>query len=229
MPGRSIYCDETGGDFFDFIDFCCRNDGTIGIAVGDVSGHGISAALLMSTARAFLRSRVNQPGNLDDIVGDVNTLLSKDTGKTGDFVTLFYAEIVSRNREIRWVRAGHDPALLYDPNRDRFDELQGEGVSLGADPNFRYTENVRRHLSDGQIILIGTDGIWETRNASDEFFGKKRLKDLVRLHRGASADQILSAVIEAIENFRRNPKRLDDVTLVVIKVTGQGNAARSED
>ena len=125
VAGRSMYCDETGGDFFDFMDFCCREDSTLGVAVGDVSGHGISAALLMSTTRAFLRSRVNQPGGLGDIVNDVNVLLSKDTGNSGEFVTLFYAEIDRSRGEIRWARAGHDPALLYDPQSDRFEELQG--------------------------------------------------------------------------------------------------------
>ena len=226
VAGRSIYCDETGGDFFDFMDFCCREDSTLGVAVGDVSGHGISAALLMSTTRAFLRSRVNQPGGLGDIVNDVNVLLSKDTGSSGEFVTLFYTEIDRSRGEIRWARAGHDPALLYDPQSDRFDELQGEGLAMGIDPFFHYAENVKNGLAEGQIIVIGTDGIWETRNDSGEMFGKNRLKGLIRLTCQRSADQIATAVIDELEAFRAGTKQADDVTLVVIKINGTDGPER---
>ena len=226
VAGRSIYCDETGGDFFDFMDFCCREDSTLGVAVGDVSGHGISAALLMSTTRAFLRSRVNQPGGLGDIVNDVNVLLSKDTGNSGEFVTLFYTEIDRSRGEIRWARAGHDPALLYDPQSDRFDELQGEGLAMGIDPSFQYAENVKNGLAEGQIIVIGTDGIWETRNDSGEMFGKNRLEGLIRLTCQRSADQIATAVFDALEAFRAGTKQSDDVTLVVIKINGADGPER---
>ncbi len=226
VAGRSIYCDETGGDFFDFMDFCCREDSTLGVAVGDVSGHGISAALLMSTTRAFLRSRVNQPGGLGDIINDVNMLLSKDTGNTGEFVTLFYTEIDRSRGDIRWVRAGHDPALLYDPQSDRFEELQGAGLSMGIDPSFHYTENVKFGLTEGQIIVIGTDGIWETRNGSGDMFGRNRLKDLIRSNYRSSADSIMRSVIDALEDYRENTKQADDVTLVVIKINGAKGPGR---
>ena len=220
VAGRSIYCDETGGDFFDFMDFCCREDSTLGIAVGDVSGHGISAALLMSTTRAFLRSRVNQPGGLGDIMDDVNMLLSKDTGSTGEFVTLFYTEINRSRGEIRWVRAGHDPALLYDPQTDQFEELQGGGLSMGIDPSYHYTENVKTGLTDDQVIVIGTDGIWETGNGSGDMFGRNRLKDLIRSNCRLSADHILNSVIDALDDYREDSKQADDITLVVIKING---------
>ena len=220
VAGRSLYCDETGGDFFDFMDFCCREDSTLGVAVGDVSGHGISAALLMSTTRAFLRGRVNQPGSLGDIVNDVNVLLSKDTGNSGEFVTLFYTEIDRSRGEIRWARAGHDPALLYDPQSDRFEELQGEGLAMGIVPSFQYAENVKNGLVEGQILVIGTDGIWETRNDSGEMFGKNRLEDLIRSTCRRSADQIATAVIDDLEAYRAGTKQADDVTLVVIKIKG---------
>ncbi len=220
IAGRSLYCDETGGDFFDFMDFCCRENNLLGVSVGDVSGHGISAALLMSTARALLRSRVNQPGDICDIIDDVNKMLSKDLSDRGEFVTLFYAEIDRSRSEIRWVRAGHDPALLYDPKGDWFEELQGAGLSMGIDPSFRYLQNVKHGLTEGQIITIATDGIWETRNGPGEMFGKQRLKNLIRSNSRLSADRILNSIIEALEEFRAETKQTDDVTLVVIKIKG---------
>jgi sigma-B regulation protein RsbU (phosphoserine phosphatase) len=218
IAAKSIYCDETGGDFYDFMDFCGRDRNVLGVVIGDVSGHGISAALLMATVRAFLRCRVTQPGKITDIINTVNALLAKDTAETNQFVTLFYMELDHKNKTIEWVRAGHDPAVLYDPSTDNLEELRGTGVSLGINDSFKYPENVRTGLSHGQIILMGTDGIWETRNSSGEMFGKRRLHDLVRLHSQSSANEILNSVVGSLEKFRDEAKQEDDATLVVIKI-----------
>lgn len=218
IAARSIYCDETGGDFYDFMDVCYHENKVVGLAVGDVSGHGISAALLMATTRAFLRSRVMQPGAITDVIKDVNNLIANDTEETNQFVTLFYLEINRRERNMTWVRAGHDPAIIYDPATDRFDELRGEGLSLGIDRAYRYTANTINSLAAGQIMVIGTDGVWEAQNPSGEMFGKKRLKDLVRRHHQAPAEQILFSIIESIKNFQKETRPADDVTLVILKV-----------
>ena len=105
IAGHSIYCDETGGDLYDFLELCCRDSDQIGIAIGDVSGHGISAALLMATIRAFLRIRVTQPGSPSEIINDVNRLVAHDTRETSQFMTLFYAEIDPSEKTISWIRA----------------------------------------------------------------------------------------------------------------------------
>jgi sigma-B regulation protein RsbU (phosphoserine phosphatase) len=217
IAAASRYCDETGGDFFDFMDFCCRERDTIGIAVGDVSDHGISAALLMSSVRALLRSRVRQPGEITDIIQDVNGLLVKDTAHTGQFVTLFYIELNQRPRKICWVRAGHDPALLYDPTTDRFEELAGEGQALGIDDNFIFAPNSKSELSPGQTIVIGTDGIWEATNEKGEMFGIERLKSLIRENHRLSSDEIIAKVMKAISAFCGAVRPQDDITLVVVK------------
>jgi sigma-B regulation protein RsbU (phosphoserine phosphatase) len=138
IAARSIYCDETGGDLYDFLEFDDRNAGRIGIAVGDVSGHGIPAALLMATVRAFLKSRVTQPGSPAEIISDVNRLITHDTGDTGQFMTLFYAVFDTGNKELQWVRAGHDPAIFYDPAKDEFKELNGYGMALGRSVPMAY-------------------------------------------------------------------------------------------
>ena len=106
IAGRSIYCDETGGDYYDFLEICCRESNHMGLAVGDVSGHGISAALLMASVRASLRCRVTQPGGIAEIITDVNRLVAADTRESGNFMTLFYAEIDPDDRVLRWVMAG---------------------------------------------------------------------------------------------------------------------------
>jgi sigma-B regulation protein RsbU (phosphoserine phosphatase) len=218
IAGRSIYCDETGGDLYDFLEVCCRSSDQIGIAVGDVSGHGISAALLMASVRAFLRSRVTQPGEASEIITDVNRLLTNDTSDTGQFVTLFYVEIVPDEKTLTWVRAGHDPAFFYDPAADKCAELQGKGVALGIDDDIEYQENRKTGLTEGQILLIGTDGLWETQNNSGEMFGKERLKALIRQYKHLSAEELIQSIIDSLKVFQGSVKQEDDITLVVVKV-----------
>jgi sigma-B regulation protein RsbU (phosphoserine phosphatase) len=174
IAGKSLYCDETGGDFYDFLDIGRHNAYQFGVAVGDVSGHGIQAALLMATVRAFLKSRARQPGSIADVIADINRLVADDTSETGQFMTLFYAEIDPRERIIHWVRAGHDPAMLYNPDTDTIEELMGKGIALGVDGGSEYQGQIIKGLSQGQVLLIGTDGLWETRNESGEMFGKER-------------------------------------------------------
>jgi sigma-B regulation protein RsbU (phosphoserine phosphatase) len=218
IAAASIYCDETGGDFYDFPTPCCGNNPNTSIAVGDVAGHGISAALLMASARAFLRCRITQPGSKPEVVRDVNMLLSADTAGTGQFVTLFYAEIDQSRRTIHWVRAGHDPALLYDPLHDRFEKLDGQGAALGIEDTHAFIANSRDDLSPGQILCIGTDGIWETHNPRGEMFGRQRLKDIIRSAGHLSAEQIMNRILEAVEAFRAGARQEDDITLVVVKI-----------
>lgn len=221
VAGTSIYCDETGGDYYDFLQFAELGEGRIVVAVGDVVGHGISAALLMTTARAFLRSRVSQPGRLADIITDVNRLLCLDTEDTGNFMTLFVLTIDTEKQELQWVRAGHEPAVIYNPKLDDFAELKGSGVALGFDETLIFQEYVYRDWHEGQIILIGTDGIWETEDSLHQQFGKERLNAIIAGHAHLNAGKILQAVTDALVTYRGDMPQNDDVTLVVIKVKGE--------
>ena len=217
IAGKSIYCDETGGDYYDFLEADEHDPSKISIIIGDVSDHGIPSALLMTTARAFLRQRSTGPGTIKDIVSDVNRLLSKDVGTSSRFMSLFYTEIAPREQVIRWVRAGHDPALLYDPDTDAFSELSGKGLPLGVFEDTEY-EETKRAITPGQIITIGTDGIWEIVNSQGVMFGKENLKEVIRSQAKKTAKEIVSAIIEATDEFRGPIERQDDITIVIIKV-----------
>jgi sigma-B regulation protein RsbU (phosphoserine phosphatase) len=227
IAGKSVYCDETGGDYYDFLLAPGRDGQPVGFLLGDVSGHGISSALLMATARALIRQRAMLPGDLAQMVTDVNRLLAQDVLESGSFMTLFFLDIDVPGRSLRWVRAGHEPAILYDPHSDRFDYLRGEGIALGVTDDWRFSESRRENLREGQVIVIGTDGIWEAVNWEGVMFGKDPVHAIIRSHHGRPAREILEAVIAALDRHRQGLQLQDDVTLLVVKIGPSPATARA--
>jgi sigma-B regulation protein RsbU (phosphoserine phosphatase) len=120
---------------------------------------------------------------------------------------------------LKWVRAGHEPAILYDAVADTFEELGGRGMPLGVFRSVDF-DMQRRSLTAGQTIFVGTDGIWEARNDAGEMFGKDRFKALIRAHADRPAGEVVSAVLDAVTGFHGSGKQEDDITLVVIKILG---------
>ena len=214
-----VYCDETGGDYYDYLDTSKTYPGSFTMAVGDVSGHGIPSALMMATARAFLRQRSVLSGTPADIVSDVNHQITRDFGASGGFMTLFFLSINPGYRNLCWVRAGHDPAIFYDPETDKFDELRGAGMALGVDADLRYEQFQKSDLKQGQVIVLGSDGLWEARNPQGEMFGKEPIHQVLRQSPDATAREILTACFNRFNVFLGDRAPEDDVTLVVIKIT----------
>jgi sigma-B regulation protein RsbU (phosphoserine phosphatase) len=217
IAGKSIWCDETSGDYYDFISPEEWGQEKIGVVVADVIGHGISAALLMTTVRASLRERILNPGAGAAIISDVNKRLVHDIEELNLFITMFYSEIDLNKKYFRWVHAGHEPALVYDPVKDSFEALAGDGLPLGVMEDWDYRES-EIQIHPGQIILIGTDGIKEACNSQNEYFGSDRLMAIIRDHSSKPANVILQEVFDALDNFRFPAERKDDETLVAIKV-----------
>ena len=216
MAGGSEYCDETGGDYYDYIELPRLGSDVYAIAVGDVSGHGISSALLMASVRAYLRSRVTQAGSVADIITDVNRLVSADTMETNQFMTLFFLVVEGQTGQLAWVRAGHDPAIVYSPESDQFGELKGEGIPLGVDEDWLYEESTAL-IKPGQILVLTTDGIMEAHNQDGGMFGRDRIKEVIRRNADLDAEGIRKAMFTAVEDFRGKAPREDDVTLVIAK------------
>jgi sigma-B regulation protein RsbU (phosphoserine phosphatase) len=218
IAGKSIYCDETGGDYYDFLEVGGPEDGKIGVVVGDVSDHGIPSALLMATARALIRQRCSAFGQIDQVVSDVNRQLAKDVKDSGRFMTLFYAEIERPNNTIRWVNAGHEPAMIYDPVADTFSDLNsGSNLALGVFEDTEFKE-AQQETAPGQIITIATDGIWEARNPKGEMFSKDRIHKIIRRNATKTANDIQKAVLDSLKRFQKDVKLEDDMTIVVIKI-----------
>jgi sigma-B regulation protein RsbU (phosphoserine phosphatase) len=116
------------------------------------------------------------------------------------------------------VRAGHEPAIFYDPLTDTFEELRGKGMALGVNTDSQYQEYEKADLAKEQIILLGTDGIWEARNPNGEMFGKAPIYRIIRQNPTASAKEILTSCFNSLNLFLENLAPEDDITLVVIKI-----------
>ncbi|WP_373499257.1 PP2C family protein-serine/threonine phosphatase [Desulfococcus sp.] len=230
LPGRSfsikgfdidwktVSCDEVGGDYIDTFDGGDCGSKSFSITVGDVMGHGVDAALMMMTARAFLRIHATKCQDISRLITEMNRSFTRDARQTSRFMTLFHLAIDPTLRCLRWVRAGHEPAVVFHPFENRFEELKGPGMALGLDENYIYQESLLTDLRAGQIIAVGTDGIWETRNTAGEMYGKERFCQVIRRYSHLRAEGIIKAVFADVNSYMAGRKRDDDITLVVIKV-----------
>lgn len=216
LAGRSLYCDGTGGDYYDFIELKSSDQQRFGLAVGDVSGHGIGPALVMATARGALHSLVDRYGSqLAALASELNNHLFRGTSDSY-FMTLFYGVLDPVEKTLSWVSAGHAPTFLYRAD-GQIEELDSSGIPLGIIENTPYETAKTIKFKPGDILLIGTDGIWETRNIEEDMFGTKRVGELLIQHAGASADNIADQVITELNSFRGEHSRDDDITLIVVK------------
>ncbi len=218
IAGKSIYCEKTGGDYYDFLNFRNGRSNKVDVIIGDVAGHGLPSALLMTTARALVRLRSSLPGSISDIVTDANRYLSHDTGESGRFMTLFYLSIDVINKDLKWVRAGREPAIFHGPAYDSFQELLGTGIPIGIDEAWRFEQYQKTGLANGQIIVLNTDGIRETRNSNNEMFGNDSICEIIRQKKGAGANEIMNSILKKRNNLQCNSNPEDDFTIVVIKV-----------
>jgi sigma-B regulation protein RsbU (phosphoserine phosphatase) len=215
----STYCDETGGDYYDFPEVANVEqveDGSVLVAIGDVTGHGIAAALIMASARAALRTRLRQGGTLGAVLGDVNEVLVADT-PDGKFMTFLAVLISTDGSSFRWAGAGHDPPLLFNPKTRSFSEPNGGHIPLGIMNDQIYEEYEHLLGPVGSILLTGTDGIWETASPEKELYGKDRLRTVIMTHADQSSQFIGDAIIKDLNAFRGSDRPLDDVTMVVVK------------
>ncbi|MBW2513496.1 MAG: SpoIIE family protein phosphatase [Deltaproteobacteria bacterium] len=219
ISGKNVACNEIGGDYFDFFWDPDSQVSPFTAVVGDITGHGVDSALLMATARAFMRMRASQAGTIKEVVTEMNQHLTEDVYDTGNFMTLFYLTIAADRGGMEWIRAGHEPAWLFDPDNESFEELKGPGLALGVNKNFTYQVNRKTGLKKGQVIIIGTDGLWEGHDTSGKMFGKHRLKKIIRENASFGSEVILNEIFRAYTRFVQGAHPEDDLTLVVIKKT----------
>jgi sigma-B regulation protein RsbU (phosphoserine phosphatase) len=149
-------------------------------------------------------------------MGRLNRLLAADLEGTR-FMTMYLGVLSARDGLLRWVSAGHDPAIVYDPAARAFEEVEGGELPLGVVEDTEYIEQTYGPLRPGQIILVGTDGIWEMPNSSGEQFGKERLREAIRSAASETAAEIVESILARLTEFRGDCRQTDDVTFVVVK------------
>ena len=221
VAASNLPADATGGDYYDFLDVARWKPDTLAVTVGDVTGHGVPAALLMATARSLLRAHLRPGQTPAELIEAVNDPLFHDS-PANRFMTLMYAEIDRPLRTLRIVSAGHDPVLVYDPDENRFFEVEGHDIPLGIEAGWSFSETEYPDLPPRAILLIGTDGIWESRPPDGgEMYGKAPLYRLLSEHRDQPAQKIVNTLLGELIAFRGGPDvpQLDDITVVVIKLT----------
>lgn len=220
IAGASIPSREIGGDYYDFI---ADGDDKIGIAIGDVSGKGMPAALLMSNLQASLHGQVLHPGTVAGVVERVNNLLVRSTDPHM-FATFFYGLLDTATATFTCTNAGHNPPLLLRAN-DNFEELTTGGLLLGMLDGQLYKQDVVK-LERGEVIVLYTDGITEAVGPSAEeddpeaMFGEPALREVIIRNRHLPATGIKDAILAAVTEHTSGVAQSDDITLVVIRRQG---------
>jgi serine phosphatase RsbU (regulator of sigma subunit) len=209
-------CDETGGDYLDFIP--CP-DGQLDVVVGDVSGHGIAAALLMSTARAFLRALHERGEDPSTTSQSLNRLLEADLSDDR-FMTMVLARLAA-DGSCRFVAAGHEPPLVWRRS-GAVDDLASGGLPLGMMDDSTYDEGVIAPLAVGDLLVLFTDGITDVHAPPDnQPWGMENLRATVAAHAASGAQAVCDAVVAAATAALRGHHSHDDMTLVVIERCAQ--------
>lgn len=211
FQGISFSCYEIGGDYYDFIE---RHDGKMLIALGDVSGKGTAAALLMSCVHAAMHAQVSANSTLDHTISSVNQYLADNT-PANRFVTLFATELDPKSGHLRYINAGHNPPLIARAD-GTIVQLSSGGFPLGIMPGAEF-EIGETHLKPGEALVIYSDGVSEANSPKDEEFGMERLIEVVGKHFRASAAGLRDKVESALSEFTQTAPANDDITLVIVK------------
>ena len=215
IAGYNRPCEETGGDYFDYIPMPDRR---MGLVIGDVSGHGIGAALFMATARALLRAFTYKVADPAEVLSEVNLFLERDM-PPGSFMTLFFGEVNTKTGAFRYASAGHNPVILFRKKGGSFEELGKTGPGLGLIEGVKYEIRETEPLGPGDILLLYTDGLPEAMNPDKELFGEERMKTLLAGLQERSPGEIVNQLVRAATDWTKSETFEDDLTLVVAKGT----------
>jgi sigma-B regulation protein RsbU (phosphoserine phosphatase) len=212
QPARGV-----GGDYYDFIQF---DNERLGIAIADVAGKGIAAALLMSTVQATLRSlSVDGAGNgsLADMVATLNRLLCNST-RGANYVTFFYAQFDQTTQRLAYVNAGHNPPFFFraNPSRD-FRSLSAGGMFVGMFEHCGYEQEVVQ-MEPGDVLIAFTDGLSEAHNAQGEEFDEARIKEALAATAQLSVNEIRDEIARRVKEWIASAPQYDDLTFIVMKV-----------
>jgi sigma-B regulation protein RsbU (phosphoserine phosphatase) len=213
LAAISIPAMEVGGDFYDFIS---GPDGSLGVVIADVSGKSIPAALFMALSRTIVRVNATHHERGIEIIRDANDTISEDS-RAGMFVTLFYGVLNQAKKTLVYANAGHPPPLLLRAGSNECTALDVTGIAIGAMPGAEYEER-SVDLSNGDVLILYTDGITEAINSKDEQYGIDRLCSIVKESRSFSAREIMRRILREVSDFTDEQPQFDDITMIIAKV-----------
>lgn len=209
----NIPAKQVGGDYYDFIQI---NPDKLGMVVGDVSGKGVPAALLMANARSTLRAQVQNGHSVSETVSLVNSTIYQDTPDE-KFLTLFYGVFDSNNRSFVYTNGAHNPPFLYNKHTKKEKLLDVGGTLVGIFADFFYEEKSET-LEKGDVLVIYTDGVTEASDKDDEMFGVERLHNLIRENAHLDAKSLINLIYEHVVEFTKGMPQFDDITLMALKI-----------
>ncbi|MCK9396957.1 MAG: PAS domain S-box protein [Methylobacter sp.] len=214
VTGFCLPADQIGGDYFDYF---YRDETHLDMIIADVSGHSIGPALFMVETRSAIRTQAGGSGTPSETLSVLNNFLFEDLDKSDYFITLFYLQYDLTNHQLSFANAGHPPPLLLSPFQAECRQLDADGLILGIYKNVVFEERSTT-LSQGDLILLYTDGLTEAENANGEFFGLKRVNDILVQHARETPQAIIEVLLEQLKKFCRSESFNDDITLMVFKM-----------
>jgi hypothetical protein len=224
VAGACRPASHVGGDYYGFMEEAVP--GMTGVAIMDVSGHNVGAAVCMASTRSILRCEAWSRRSTREVVERVNDIVCEDLLEGGMYATLFYSLYDHNTGDLRYTNAGHPAPLLLKADEQRCRRLSLGGMGIGICARQLYREETVR-MTAGDVLLLYTDGLTETRGPDSAMFGETRLAQAVGRYRHATAWEIVSALLGEAEAFSGGAAQTDDIALVVMKATsttvsGQG-------
>jgi sigma-B regulation protein RsbU (phosphoserine phosphatase) len=216
FAGASFPADATGGDYFDFVPL---PGDSIGIIIGDVSGHGIGSALLMVELRAYMRAFAQKSSDAGEILTLVNNALVSDLEQER-YATLIFCRLHPNTNTLVYASAGHTPAFILDSSGAIKQTLDSTDIPLGFLPEHPFGCANPITLEPGDILALLTDGITEAERPDQSAFGVERALDFIRAHRRESSQEIVTALYRAVQDFLDGMPQIDDITAVICKTAG---------
>ena len=210
IAGLSEPAAQVGGDYYDILPLA---EGGCALVIADISGKGLSAALLMASLRAALRTQVKNRLSVEETIHLLNNGLTDDC-PSNRFVTLFYGELEAPTRRLHYVNAGHNPPLLF--NGSSFATLEEGGPILGFHKDLPFVGG-SVEVGEGCTLLMYTDGVIEAQNRDEEMFGEERLRGFLARHHRLSATELLKVLYAELVAFVGDVAQYDDLTLLVVK------------
>ena len=211
IAGANLPCYSVGGDYYDFL---AIDVDRLGFVVADVSGKGVSASLLMASLRAALHSEIGPQYDMEGMAKKLNSFVHKSSA-SNHFITFFFSELDRKTGDFLYLNAGHNPPMIFD-KKGKTKRLDPSGFSLGMFPDVDY-EVKKVTMEAGDVAILFTDGITESRNKGGEDFTEDRLLRMGKKNVKLSAKDLLDKIYEDVEKFSEGTAQMDDMTLVIIK------------